>query len=98
MEYPQFYVALSDFFRGAQPTYTVDPHNLLEFPTFSNGISFFGGQPHPFKGRRQVNPSRTAPERLGIVPRCIEGLFERMEQQSLQSDPAGTKVQDGAPQ
>ncbi|CAL1141379.1 unnamed protein product [Cladocopium goreaui] len=38
----------------------------------------------------QVNPSRTAPERLGIVPRCIEGLFERMEQQSLQSDKSFT--------
>jgi hypothetical protein len=72
------------------PHIPYDPHHLLEFPTFSNGISFFGGQPHPFKGRRQVNPSRTAPERLGIVVRCIEGLFERMEQQSLQSDPAGT--------
>eukprot|EP00435_Cladocopium_sp_Y103_P004387 s315_g1.t1 len=38
----------------------------------------------------QVNPSLTAPERLGIVPRCIEGLFERMEQQSLQSDKSFT--------
>lgn len=33
--------------------------------------------------RRKVKPALTAPEKLGIVPRCIEGLFQRMEQQSL---------------
>ncbi|CAK9016019.1 Chromosome-associated kinesin KIF4B (Chromokinesin-B) [Durusdinium trenchii] len=34
----------------------------------------------------QVKPALTAPEKLGIVPRCIEGLFQRMEQQSLAGD------------
>ena len=37
-----------------------------------------------------AKPSLTEPQRLGLVPRAVEGLFERMERQSLQGDSSFT--------
>ena len=78
MEYPQFYVALSDFFRGTQPTYTIIYHRSTSFAGISHIFQRYlvfwwpaaSLQRSP-PGEPQPNGARTSGHRSAVYRRPV---------------------------